>query len=514
MTGPHSTFVARTQLGGGSGRLVRSGGVCLYVPPPINSSAIEFIGIVQASGHQMREGSLVSLIGDFVLEHADVPPFVFVSWGEDHGDIHLLVRGDVSIDTDIASVPSLSGVGSATWVEHQVRRTPERAVLRCGEPADVDADTELRDGVVHAGGFVLELDRVPPPEPHIADLSSSPPTTTLPDTPEPNVARMTASTSPTAESAPSQGLAALRAASGRTPTEPARTDSTRAADASSAAPPVPRPTPSSGLASADSFGSSSEVLSRSSSEILPGSPEEADPAGTSTSGAPPFPGGTGRDGSTRLPSDATTEGNNPDIAGSSPTPRLNSSLPTSPPTFPGEEPIDDDPEATLSPAHVAPEPSAAPHRLVQATFCSEHHANPPHRIECRICGSALDSGQTTTVEQPVLGLAELPNGAIVPIDSPILLGRNPTTDAARLETDCRLVPLDVSSSVSRTHLLIRAEGWSITATDCGSQGGSALVPDGTDDPIELAAWVPHELNGGDQLYLGGLTTVRILDVPG
>jgi hypothetical protein len=53
-----------------------------------------------------------------------------------------------------------------------------------------------------------------------------------------------------------------------------------------------------------------------------------------------------------------------------------------------------------------------------------------------------------------------------------------------------------------------------SAADCGSQGGSALVCDGTGAPTELTAWMQHEFDGGDTLYFGGLTPVRIFDVPG
>jgi len=119
-----------------------------------------------------------------------------------------------------------------------------------------------------------------------------------------------------------------------------------------------------------------------------------------------------------------------------------------------------------------------------------------------------------TVEQPVLATAELPSGDSISIDTTIVLGRNPSDGAARVDGPHRLVVLDAPASVSRTHAVISAEGWTITATDCGSQGGSALVPAGSGEPIELVPWVPHELSGGDVLYLGGPTPVRINDVPG
>ena len=63
--------------------------------------------------------------------------------------------GDLTIVTDLPTVPRLSGAGMPTWVEHRATCVPERAVIRLGdEPV---AGTDLIAGVVPAGGFQLTL---------------------------------------------------------------------------------------------------------------------------------------------------------------------------------------------------------------------------------------------------------------------------------------------------------------------------------------------------------------------
>ena len=480
MVTPDLAFDATVQVATGSGRLVRTTGACLFVPPPIGPETAPLIERVLGT-----KDDLIAAVGDFILEHDDVPPFVLVTWPTTGaGDaIHLLVRGDASVDTDMASVPALSGVGSTTWAEHRVRRQPESAMLRSGEPAD--ADTALVDGIVPAGGFSMHLTPAVPTT-SAAAPAAAPAEPARAPTPAPASAPAPDSTPP--PSTPSQvpaevrplglGLAALRAASGTAPLDdgvaPGVPSMPPVADSAPAEPPVADPTEEVDTTSEPSVGSDTGALPGTRSPKFPDQPRDDAPHRTASG-------------------DET---------------------PTGPPAFPGSLADDSDPEVTLSPEDLGAEASASVHRLIRAALCHNGHSNPPHQTSCRVCGADLEADQTTTVEQPVLAIAQLPSGDQEPIDSNLILGRNPSAEAARLDADHRVISLDAPSSVSRTHIIICADGWTITATDCGSQGGSALVPDGADEPIELTAWMPHELNGGDTLYLGGLTPVRILDVPG
>ena len=155
-------YRARVSAASGGGRLVRTAGECLFVPADSTTDAVATGAFVSLFRSALAGGDGAS-VTDYVLEHQDdTPPFVWLSWSDsqhrsvDSTDIRLMVRGDVTVTTDIESVPTLSGVGSATWVEHRVRRCPESAEIRVGDAAD--PSTDLVDGTVAAGGIRVRLD--------------------------------------------------------------------------------------------------------------------------------------------------------------------------------------------------------------------------------------------------------------------------------------------------------------------------------------------------------------------
>lgn len=177
-----------------------------------------------------------------------------------------------------------------------------------------------------------------------------------------------------------------------------------------------------------------------------------------------------------------------------------------------------DPELTISPpeplrAQVAAATAASSTpRLVRARRCNRGHTNPPHAAQCRTCGDLIGAASAVEmIAQPVLGKVVLPDGSAIAVDGTSVLGRKPDTEAARVESTARLVPLAVDAGVSRTHVVIRAEGWTMTATDCGSRGRTVLRSPGAVDPEVLEPWVPHELQPGDTLYLGGPTHLQVVN---
>jgi hypothetical protein len=187
----------------------------------------------------------------------------------------------------------------------------------------------------------------------------------------------------------------------------------------------------------------------------------------------------------------------PDVPGARPVPRE-----------PAPEPDGVDLEMTLRPPGQL---TAAGGGLVRARRCGNGHANPPHAAQCRVCGDLIGPASAVeTMAQPVLGHVVLPDGAAIPVDRTSVLGRKPDAGTARADPAARLVPLDVSADVSRTHLVIRAEGWAMTATDCGSRGRTVLRPTGAGEPEVLEPWVPHEIAVGDTLYLGGPTQLQVV----
>ena len=149
---------------------------------------------------------------------------------------------------------------------------------------------------------------------------------------------------------------------------------------------------------------------------------------------------------------------------------------------------------------------------MQARRCPRQHVNPPAAALCRLCNDPiLPSEPLEVVPQPALGSLVLPDGRAVPIDGNLIVGRGPSAEAARITEQSALWPLDVGNDVSRTHVIVRANGWVLEAIDCESSGKTVLVtalaPHA--EPTLLEPWVPHELAPGDVLYLGGPTQLRI-----
>lgn len=371
----------------GDGRLVRVERACLFVAggdPPLLDELIT----------RFRRRPDHTTLGDIVLaSDVDVPPFVLVQWPAepDDGRLQVVVHGDLTITSDLPSLPRLSGAGSPTWVEHHVPRPAPAAEFRVGT-APV-AVTNLERGVVPAGGFTLTL--------AIADV----------DTP--------------IEKPRPDGVDGTVVVS--TPAAPA--------------PPTPAPDPPRVVA--DRLAAL-DVAARHDHPL----------------------------------DDATADADAAD-------------------------------DVAIDQAVASPPDSAPDRPLTTARTCPAGHLNPPHQLSCRRCGAdiALDAAETT-VPQPIVGRLELPDGTHVDLDRSVVVGRNPRPEATRHDGDVYPVQLLAPASVSRTHLLLVVDGWTLSAVDCGSQAGSAVVPaDG--EPIPIDAWTPHEVAPGDQLFLGGPTVLTV-----
>ncbi|MEO5899091.1 MAG: hypothetical protein ABIR68_03030, partial [Ilumatobacteraceae bacterium] len=178
-----------------------------------------------------------------------------------------------------------------------------------------------------------------------------------------------------------------------------------------------------------------------------------------------------------------------------------------------------DPEVTLDPrAGAAPAPrQASPPslpppsaRMVQARRCDLGHLNPPLRTQCRTCAHYIPPATPVeTVAQPVLATMLLPDGRAIDVRGSIVIGRQPSPDAARLDESGETVVIEGDPSVSRTHVVVGVDGWTLLATDCGATAGTAIAAVGV-EPVLLEAWVPHEIGPGTTLFLGGRTQLRVV----
>lgn len=184
---------------------------------------------------------------------------------------------------------------------------------------------------------------------------------------------------------------------------------------------------------------------------------------------------------------------------------------------PSPEPRGDHDGLTVSRAHLQALRSAAPSApssppaadglqppQVQALLCPQGHANPPNALACRRCG-ADRFGPPVYVGRPLLGRLRLDTGAAIELDRPVLLGRNPRLEG-RLPVEIpRLERLEVGAGLSRSHALIRLEGWHVLLEDLNSSNGTVVTLPGA-PPQRLRANEPILLRDGALVDLGGEIT--------
>jgi hypothetical protein len=169
----------------------------------------------------------------------------------------------------------------------------------------------------------------------------------------------------------------------------------------------------------------------------------------------------------------------------------------------------DEPAATEPEPAPEPEPIAGP--TVSGRRCPSGHANPPTSATCQRCGDLVDlATPIVDVPQPVLADLAGDDGTTMAIRGPIIVGRNPDPAAAGLDDDAERLALPERAGVSRTHVVVSADGWTITATDCGSRRGTELARPGA-ALVRLEPWTSHEVQVGDELLLGGPTTIRLVE---
>ena len=166
---------------------------------------------------------------------------------------------------------------------------------------------------------------------------------------------------------------------------------------------------------------------------------------------------------------------------------------------PVSEPIGDAVTEPLVPTNnAAPEAEPAAAGLVEAMLCSNQHSNPPRYTICRVC--AVEIAPDTAVmliAQPSVGHLRFDDGAVVEVNGSMVIGRKPTAEAPD-----RPVVID-HAEVSRSHVSVTIDGWSVLVTDLGSRNGTWVIPTSDPTPIKLGAQVPYLLEHGTTVHLGG-----------
>lgn len=146
-----------------------------------------------------------------------------------------------------------------------------------------------------------------------------------------------------------------------------------------------------------------------------------------------------------------------------------------------------------------------------ARLCPQNHPNPPQLSTCRLCQAPLD-GPTVRIARPSLGVVRLSTGMFFDLDRPLLLGREPRVDGVDADAAPRLIVLpSPDKAISRSHLRVDIDGWSVHAVDLGSVNGTYLRR-GAADEVRLMPEEPKMLMAGDILVVDDVR-VRFEDLP-
>ena len=172
------------------------------------------------------------------------------------------------------------------------------------------------------------------------------------------------------------------------------------------------------------------------------------------------------------------------------------------------------PSSPASPASASSpsEPDAI--RIVLSAVCPQGHPNPTNYTVCRVCGAELNR-PAKSVACPPLGRVVTSGGESIELNRPLLVGRNPVADDISSVAEVPLRPLTVASPnqlVSRNHILIDLDAWSVLAQDLGNCNGTVLNRQ-NEAPVRLSSANPVLLRSGDVLDLGDGQTLAFENLP-
>lgn len=152
-------------------------------------------------------------------------------------------------------------------------------------------------------------------------------------------------------------------------------------------------------------------------------------------------------------------------------------------------------------SEVAPAPAAGGGPTVQALVCGVGHPNPTVLDSCRTCGSALSSAQVVIL-RPSLGRVRLSNGQAIELTRSAIVGRNPRVEGTMHGEVPSTVKIEGIQALSRSHAIIRLEGWQVMVEDLDSANGTTVTLQGR-PPRRLRAGEPVILEHGAVIDFGG-----------
>jgi FHA domain len=141
---------------------------------------------------------------------------------------------------------------------------------------------------------------------------------------------------------------------------------------------------------------------------------------------------------------------------------------------------------------------------VQAVMCAANHPSPWGSASCSQCGQAVGASPVV-IARPRLGQLRLESGQVIGLDRPLLIGRKPKLEGRMSGEMPQLIELSIGQGLSRTHAMVRYEGWHVLLEDLGSANGTIVTLPGQ-QPRRLHGSEPALLEYGASIDFGGEVT--------
>lgn len=150
----------------------------------------------------------------------------------------------------------------------------------------------------------------------------------------------------------------------------------------------------------------------------------------------------------------------------------------------------------------------SPRHEVRGVYCKNRHFNDPRVLFCGVCG--INMVQQTPVlvngTRPPLGVIVLDDGSVFQLDTPYLLGRDPSADERIRGGEFRPLPIiDQSNQVSRVHARLEMRGWDVVLVDNNSTNGTFVHVPKTPDWVRMPPGTEQVLVQGTRIRIGHRT---------
>ena len=160
--------------------------------------------------------------------------------------------------------------------------------------------------------------------------------------------------------------------------------------------------------------------------------------------------------------------------------------------------------ANGAPEAAVPLPAVSGGPTVQALVCGAGHPNPTVLDTCRRCGGSL-APAPVVIARPSLGRVQLSSGQTIELTRSAIVGRNPRVEGTMHGEVPSTLKIEGIQALSRSHAIIRLEGWQVMVEDLDSANGTTVTLQGR-PPRRLRAGEPIILEHGALIDFGGEVT--------